>query len=46
MYEVEFTAEAEDDLVDLSKTVAQRVLKRIRWLAENFEVITPVPFNR
>ena len=35
MYEVEFTAEAEDDLADLSKTVAQRVLKRIRWLAEN-----------
>ena len=41
MYEVEFTSEAEADLDRLSKSVAQRILKKIRWLAENFEVITP-----
>ncbi len=41
MYEVEFTSEAESDLARLSKTIAQRILKKIRWLAENFEVVTP-----
>ncbi len=41
MYEVEFTSEAETDLDRLSKSVAQRILKKIRWLAENFEIITP-----
>ena len=41
MYSVEFTAEASDDLASLSKPVAQRILKKIRWLAENFEAISP-----
>ena len=45
MYEVEFTSEAEADLDRLSKSVAQRILKKIRWLAENFEVITPEPLT-
>jgi mRNA interferase RelE/StbE len=45
MYEVEFTSEAEADLNHLSKSVAQRILKKIRWLAENFEVITPEPLT-
>lgn len=34
MYEVEFTPGAEDDLARLDAPVAQRVLKRLRWLAE------------
>ena len=46
MYEVEFTSEAEADLDCLSKSVAQRILKKTRWLAENFEVITPEPLTR
>ncbi len=41
MYEVEFTSAAESDLARLSKTIAQRILKKIRWLAENFEDVTP-----
>jgi mRNA interferase RelE/StbE len=45
MYEVEFTAEAEADLERFSKSVAQRILKKIRWLVENFEVITPEPLT-
>jgi mRNA interferase RelE/StbE len=45
MYDVEFTAEAEADLDRLSKSVAQRILKKIRWLAENFEVIVPEPLT-
>ena len=45
MYEVTFTVEAEDDLSRLSKPVTQRILKKIKWLAENFETITPEPLT-
>ena len=45
MVEVEFTPEAEDDLSHLSKSIAQRILKKIRWLAENFEMVTPEPLS-
>ncbi len=41
MYRVEFTPDAEADLARLDSPVAQRVLKRLRWLAEKFEVIRP-----
>lgn len=41
MFQVEFTAGAEADLARLDKPVAQRVLKELRWPAENLEVITP-----
>lgn len=41
MFQVDFTPVAESDLARLDKSVAQRVLKKIRWLAENFETITP-----
>jgi mRNA interferase RelE/StbE len=45
MYHTEFMAEAEDDLARLPKALAQRVLNRLRWLAENFDVITPEPLT-
>lgn len=41
MYEVEFAPDAETDLARLDVPVAQRVLKRLRWLAENFEAVRP-----
>ncbi len=41
MYEVEFTPSAEADITRLDVKVAQRVLKKLRWLAENFEAIPP-----
>ncbi len=41
MYEVEFTANAESDLDRLGAPIAQRVLTRLRWLAENFDAIRP-----
>ncbi len=41
MYGVEFTSNAETDLARLDAPVAQRVLKKLRWLAENFEAIRP-----
>jgi len=40
MVQVEFTEAAQSDLARLDKPIAQRVLKKLRWLAENFEVVT------
>ncbi len=39
MYQAEFTVDAEADLARLEKNIAQRVLKKLRWLAENFETV-------
>ncbi len=41
MYQVEFTSNAEADLARLDVPVAQRVLKKLHWLADNFDAITP-----
>ena len=41
MYHVEFAPNAEADLARLSAPIAQQVLKRLVWLAENFDVIRP-----
>ena len=32
---------AEDDLTRLDRTVAQRIISRIQWLAEHFDEIKP-----
>ncbi len=45
MYQVEFTSTATDDLDDLNKTIAQRIFTKIRWLAENFNSLTPEPLT-
>ncbi len=45
MYQVDFTPGAESDLSRLDAPIAQRVLKRLRWLAENFEMIRPEPLR-
>ncbi len=45
MYEVGFTPQGNEDLGRLDKPVAQRVLNRIRWLAENFEALSPQPLT-
>ena len=39
MYDVEFTLDGEADLTRLDAPEAQRVLNRLRWLAENFDAI-------
>ncbi|MBO9324957.1 MAG: type II toxin-antitoxin system RelE/ParE family toxin [Roseiflexus sp.] len=41
MAQVEFTESAQNDLSRFDKPIAQRVLKKLRWLAENFEIVTP-----
>lgn len=45
MYSVQLTKQAKADLTRLDRSMAERVLKRIRWLAENFDTITPLPLT-
>jgi mRNA interferase RelE/StbE len=40
MYTAKFTQEALDQLAELSKMDAQQVLRKLRWLTENFEQAT------
>ncbi len=42
---VVFTSQAEQNLAKLDKQIAQRILKKIRWLAENFGTLTPEPLT-
>jgi len=41
VYNLELMPEARDDLASLDKLVAQRILNKLRWLAENFDAMTP-----
>lgn len=36
-YQVRFLPEAADEFASLDKPIAERVLKKLKWLAENFE---------
>jgi mRNA interferase RelE/StbE len=41
MYQVEFRPRAVEDFAKLDQVVADRVLKKLRWLAENFDSLKP-----
>ena len=41
MYQVEFLPASIDDLSTLDRTVAQRMIRKLRWLAENFDAVKP-----
>lgn len=45
MYKIRILDSAKKELAKLSKPIAQKVVKRIRWLGENLEHINPTPFN-
>ena len=45
MYQVEFRPSAAQDFDNLDKLVADRLLKKLRWLAENFESVKPEPLT-
>jgi len=38
---VEFTDQAADDLAEITKTIAQRILDKIHWLSANCGSLTP-----
>jgi mRNA interferase RelE/StbE len=45
MYHVEFRPKAAEDYEKLDQVVADRLLKKLRWLAENFDSIKPEPLT-
>jgi len=45
MLRVEFITAAEKGLGSIDKHIAQRILKKIRWLAENAEYINHAPLS-
>jgi mRNA interferase RelE/StbE len=40
---IEWNEDAIKDLAKLDKPVAQRILKKIDWLSDNFKKVTPEP---
>lgn len=40
-YQINMLPKATEDLARLDKSVAQRVLNRIKWLSENFDNLIP-----
>ncbi len=45
MYDIRFLSSAARDLAGLDKSVATRILRRIRWLADNLEQISSEPLS-
>ena len=45
MYKVEFTPQALEDISRTDKAVADRIIKKIDWLSQNYEVLTPEPLK-
>lgn len=44
-YKIEIRPEAVEDLERLDSTVARRILKKLNWLKENFDLIIPEPLS-
>ncbi|MDJ0796177.1 MAG: type II toxin-antitoxin system RelE/ParE family toxin [Calothrix sp. MO_167.B12] len=40
-YNVEFTPTGMDSLEELTSIIQERILRKIRWLSENFDDVTP-----
>ena len=45
MFRVKFAQEALDQMQSLDKPVAQQVLKKLRWLSENFDEAAHLPLT-
>ena len=45
MAKIEWNEDAIKDLGNLDKPIAQRILKKIDWLSDNFEKVTPEPLT-
>ena len=45
MYRIELMDEAMRDLAQLDKQIARRMYKRLQWLGDNFERISPEPLR-
>jgi mRNA-degrading endonuclease RelE of RelBE toxin-antitoxin system len=40
-YRVDFTPQALEDISKLDRTVIERMMKKIEWLSESLDVISP-----
>jgi hypothetical protein len=45
VFQIRFPDEAIEDLRRLDKAAGQRILKRIQWLASNFDMVIPEPLK-
>lgn len=45
-YIVTFRTETEKDFKRLDQQIAQRIISKIKWLSENFQLITPLPLQK
>lgn len=44
-YKVELTLQAQEDISKLDKAVAERLIRKIEWLSQNFESLVPQPLK-
>ena len=44
-YTIEIRQEALENLKSLDSVIVDRILKKLEWLKENFEIITPEPLK-
>jgi mRNA interferase RelE/StbE len=45
MYRVEYLPRAVEDLEQLDRTVSHHIFRRLRWLADHFNSISPEPLK-
>ena len=45
-YKVDFTPQALEDTSKLDRNVIERVMKKIEWLSENLDSISPIALKR
>jgi mRNA interferase RelE/StbE len=45
MYPIRYMPAAVQDMEDLDLSVAERIYKRIKWLAKNYDSLTPDPLE-
>lgn len=44
-YNVEFSDAAIEELAQIDAAIQRRILKKVRWLGENFESVTPLALS-
>lgn len=44
-FKVELTLQAQEDISKLDKAVAERLIRKIEWLSQNFESVVPQPLK-
>jgi mRNA interferase RelE/StbE len=45
MYKVEFTPQGLKDITKLDKLISGRIVKKIEWLSQSLDIVTPQPLK-